>query len=518
MNKIRYSSLMVIAAAVTIGPLQPATALAAGAADANTVLIAASSVCSIWQTKAAALGFTVEIADSAAWNAKSAADFATYKAIILPDNACAGPPADAVATRATWGPQVTGNVLVVGGDPDYHACFSGTAGAAQMIENGIKFAANDPGKTGAFIPLGCGNSTTVLSSFGSFTATGSSTDSVHIVAVHPALTGLTDANQSNWRSSTHSGFTSFPGAFVTLAIQDGVGSSPCFADGHCGAPYLLARGTGVQPVGLNVIKTAPATAVVGETITYTITYGNSGGTAATNVVINDPVPAGTTFVSATGAGTLADGTVTWEIGNLAAGITNQTVEFTVRADSSGTIINTGYSIDSEESSPIVGANVGTTVTGPPSYAITTAPGAEGSLTCTPNPVASGSTTDCTATATTAGYYVASISGCGISYTNTTATVTTQTSSSPAISAPCTVTAGFSIVPPVLTTSAGSATVYSSGPAAAVDPGLTVTSGASLDGARVMISGLDAGDTLACPACGGIAASYNAAAGVLTLTG
>ncbi len=453
MKRSRYLSSMLSAIAATLGIMQPGSALAAGAANGNTVLISQSSVCTMWQTQATALGFTVEVADSTAWAAKSAADFATYKAIIVPDNNCSGPPSWVTDNRTTWSPSVTGNILVVGGDPDYHGC-AGTAGAIQLVYNGIRFAADDPGETGAFLPLGCGSTTTLIDQFGSFAGTGSSVNDVHIVAVHPALTGLTDENQSNWGQSTHAYFTSFPGDFVTLAIQDGVGTSPCFEDGHCGSPYLLAHGTGVQPVGLNVIKTAPGSAAVGDTITYTITYGNSGGTNATGVVIQDPVPATTTFVSATGGGSESGGIVTWNIGAANAGVTGLTVQFTVRADAAGTVVNTGYTIDSAESAPIVGANVGTTVTAPPSFAVTTSPGANGSLSCSPNPVNNGSTTDCTATATTTGYHVASISGCGISYSNTSNAVTTHTSTSSAITGTCTVSAAFAINVYTITASSG----------------------------------------------------------------
>ena len=68
-----------------------------------------------------------------------------------------------------------------------------------------------------------------------------------------------------------------------------------------------------------------ATAVPGvDQLVYTITYGNAGGAAIPNVVISDPLPAGLTFGSASPAPTAApavgsNGTVTWNIGTLAAG-------------------------------------------------------------------------------------------------------------------------------------------------------------------------------------------------------
>ena len=79
--------------------------------------------------------------------------------------------------------------------------------------------------------------------------------------------------------------------------------------------------------GLTISKSGPPTATTGSNITYTITYGNTGGAAANGVVIRDPVPAGTTFVSATAGGTNVAGVVTWNIGTVNAGVTGQTVSF-----------------------------------------------------------------------------------------------------------------------------------------------------------------------------------------------
>src|SRR5260221_11914265 len=54
-------------------------------------------------------------------------------------------------------------------------------------------------------------------------------------------------------------------------------------------------------------------------ITYTLSYSNTGNQNATGVVIADTIPANTSFVSATGGGTLAAGVVTWNIGALGRG-------------------------------------------------------------------------------------------------------------------------------------------------------------------------------------------------------
>src|SRR5256885_7141116 len=60
---------------------------------------------------------------------------------------------------------------------------------------------------------------------------------------------------------------------------------------------------------------APDPVAAGGTITYTLAYANTGNSGATAVVLSDTVPVNTTFVSATGGGTLSAGVVTWSIGS-----------------------------------------------------------------------------------------------------------------------------------------------------------------------------------------------------------
>src|SRR5437867_4151325 len=102
---------------------------------------------------------------------------------------------------------------------------------------------------------------------------------------------------------------------------------------------------------------APDPVAAGGTITYTLAYSNTGNSGATGVVLSDTVPVNTTFVSATGGGSLSAGTVTWSIGALAAGGSGS-VTLTVRVNSplaNGTVITDGtYSIDSTETAPVSG--------------------------------------------------------------------------------------------------------------------------------------------------------------------
>ncbi|MFL5731142.1 MAG: glycosyl hydrolase family 8, partial [Cytophagaceae bacterium] len=85
----------------------------------------------------------------------------------------------------------------------------------------------------------------------------------------------------------------------------------------------------------------------GDTITYTISYRNYSKTSAAAVVITDNLPAGLSFISATGGGTAAGSTVTWNLGTvpgfvtggLAATMGSVTVKAKVTAAATGRLCN-----------------------------------------------------------------------------------------------------------------------------------------------------------------------------------
>jgi uncharacterized repeat protein (TIGR01451 family) len=57
----------------------------------------------------------------------------------------------------------------------------------------------------------------------------------------------------------------------------------------------------------------------GEALGYRLAFGNRGTGLLANAMLELPVPQGSTFRSATGGGTLMNGTVTWSLGDLAPG-------------------------------------------------------------------------------------------------------------------------------------------------------------------------------------------------------
>jgi uncharacterized repeat protein (TIGR01451 family) len=111
---------------------------------------------------------------------------------------------------------------------------------------------------------------------------------------------------------------------------------------------------------LKITKAGPANGVVGGQLSYTLTVKNNGPSNATNVVVGDPVPAGTTFVSATASQGTCDATVSCNLGNLASGDT-ATVTIVVTATTVGTVTNTA-TVSASEPDPDTSNNSSTATT------------------------------------------------------------------------------------------------------------------------------------------------------------
>lgn len=99
------------------------------------------------------------------------------------------------------------------------------------------------------------------------------------------------------------------------------------------APCATAEGLPM----VSVTKTAPAVSDTAE-VTFDIEYMSSGAMPALDAVLTDTLPPGVTFVSATDDGVFADGSVTWQLGNLGEG-ENGSVSVTVNLDAPGVYLN-----------------------------------------------------------------------------------------------------------------------------------------------------------------------------------
>ncbi len=282
-----------------------------------------------------AAGKTPVVVDDATWSSMTASQFAAYDAIVLGDPTCVqNCNLVAQANANVWGPVINGNVIIIGSDPVFHR--ASRPGAQKLIDQGIAFAVNEPGKTGGYLDLSCwyhfsppGTPVPALDGIngGGFTVVGANQlpglNDVHIVATHPALAGLTDADLSNWSNSVHEGFQSWPIQFEVLAIARDPSGSYTATDGTVGYPYILARGkslqvisdislspeTGVNPVGTPHTLTAtvtkdtpaPGTPVSGKNVEFTVIAGPHAGTSGVSTTDDNGVA--TFTYTGTSAGT-----------------------------------------------------------------------------------------------------------------------------------------------------------------------------------------------------------------------
>jgi len=117
---------------------------------------------------------------------------------------------------------------------------------------------------------------------------------------------------------------------------------------------------------LQLTKSADQDLVVaGGQIVYTMSYTNSGNATATGLLIEDGIPANTTYVSASNGGTQSDGIVIWNLADLAAG-ESASVQLTVEVDAGvthNTLINNTATV-SADITPPVSASVSVTAYNP----------------------------------------------------------------------------------------------------------------------------------------------------------
>jgi len=154
--------------------------------------------------------------------------------------------------------------------------------------------------------------------------------------------------------------------FLTVIIANSDTNQPdstvYLAGFGAGGPSVVSS----QTVDLAVTKIAtPSPVGVGSNLTYTINVSNLGPNTATSVQLEDPLPAGATFVSVgTDAGTCtqANGVVTCDLGDLVGNsATNDTVTIQMTADIAGVLTNT-VTVSSDESDDNPADNSDTAIT------------------------------------------------------------------------------------------------------------------------------------------------------------
>jgi hypothetical protein len=301
----------------------------ANAAVENRALVLAGTVTggasSVEALAAAGKGLAIDVVSAATWSAMTQAQFASYRLIILGDPTCADgiTPDIAAATgnARVWGPTINGNIVINGTDPVYHA---GRGGATLTIRS-VEFALAQTDRTGAYISLSCYFHGTAGSTpvplldgvgAGGFSVTGVGCyNNAHIVALSPALLGLTDAILSNWNCSVHEAFQSWPGGLIPLAIAKDFSGSFTASDGTQGPPYILAGGN-IRSFPLSI---DPLVATVAPGAAHSVTATLLDGQTALpvpNALIRIKVTSGPNVgvvgaCSNTTCRTDANGRVTW---------------------------------------------------------------------------------------------------------------------------------------------------------------------------------------------------------------
>ena len=91
---------------------------------------------------------------------------------------------------------------------------------------------------------------------------------------------------------------------------------------------------------VSIVKSGPPTVTAGGSVTYTFAVANAGPSDAANLTVTDTLPAGVTFVSASGGGWTCTNSgnvsVTCTRPTLAAGATAPTITVVVTAPAQAT--------------------------------------------------------------------------------------------------------------------------------------------------------------------------------------
>ena len=107
-----------------------------------------------------------------------------------------------------------------------------------------------------------------------------------------------------------------------------------------------------QDADLSLTKTVDdATPTSGQQVTFTVTVSNAGPSSATNVVVQDSLPAGLTFVSSTPSqGTFNNATGQWAVGTIANG-GSATLQIVATVTTSGAKTNTAQVRSVDQNDP-----------------------------------------------------------------------------------------------------------------------------------------------------------------------
>jgi uncharacterized repeat protein (TIGR01451 family) len=202
-------------------------------------------------------------------------------------------------------------------------------------------------------------------------------------------TGETGGSYTVTATATTAGGGPTPGTSVTFAITDGPNTGQTaivvtnargqaaftYADtGGSGTDHIVARVGGLTsnvvtrtwtPADLSLSKSAPSLVRSGTNVTYSLTVTNKGTVPASGVTLDDPVPATTTFVSATSsAGSCTNGgaAVSCALGTVEVGATVTVTIVVVATTAPATVTNTATVASANHEDLNVADNSATAVT------------------------------------------------------------------------------------------------------------------------------------------------------------
>jgi uncharacterized repeat protein (TIGR01451 family) len=111
----------------------------------------------------------------------------------------------------------------------------------------------------------------------------------------------------------------------------------------------------IEEADLSVDKDGPAMVYVGEDISYLLTVANAGPADATGVFLTDILPVGVTFVSASTGCVEAEGIVTCDVGDLAAGASVE-ITIVVTAPAEPDTLTNDVEVSGDQSDPFLDNN------------------------------------------------------------------------------------------------------------------------------------------------------------------
>lgn len=180
-----------------------------------------------------------------------------------------------------------------------------------------------------------------------------------------------------WRGIPGTSYALPAGGALTLLYRVSVGSTPGrYVNAATPASGLTALGTArdtvyVGSADVAVIKTGPASAVVGDTVRYIIAMNNAGSATALRLVLQDTLPVGVTFLSASRGATVSGRVVTWPAINLASGASRADTVLVTAPMTLTTLLNVAAStagtfdpVANNNNGSDLLARVSTTLTGP----------------------------------------------------------------------------------------------------------------------------------------------------------